>query len=90
MCISGRVGVSVSSVCGRLSCESGNVRTSGSHAVRCVHGREGGAGAHSLMSLFLMGVFCTYENDCVCVCVCVSMSVHTGMQVHALSRIPHI
>ena len=55
-----------------------------------VHGREGVAAAHSLMSLFLMGVFCTYENDCVCVCVCVSMSVHTGMQVHALSRIPHI
>ena len=54
--------------------------------MRCMHGREGGAGAHSLMSLFLMGVFCTYENDCVCV----SMSVHTGMQVHALSRVPHI
>ena len=58
----------MSSVCGRLSCESGNVRTSGSHAVRCVHGREGVAGAHSLMSLFLMGVYCTYENDFVCVC----------------------
>ena len=54
--------------------------------MRCVHGREGVAGAHSLMSLFLMGVFCTYENDCVCV----SMSVHTGIQDHALSRIPHI
>ena len=39
--------------------------------MRCMHGREGGAGAHSLMSLFLMGVFCTCENDCVYVCVCV-------------------
>ena len=43
----------------------------------------------NLISLFILRVFCTLEND-FCVFVSVSMSVHTGVQVHSLSRIPYI